>query len=250
MPCSTVGGFPKFHCRKFVSETRTLSLVEDLLTEKVRHGANEVWGLGLTDAQLDQFRQYASLLTEWNATRLNLTRLTAPQDIAVKHFLDSLALLTVWTPPQRARLLDVGTGAGLPGLALKIARPDLRVTLLDGTAKKLAFCRAVADALGLDGVETVHARAEDAAGQSGLAGQFDCVTARAVAPLERLLPWLAPFAAPGGTLIALKGAGVADEIAAARPVARRLGLTLAPPIAIALPGAEEPTVRQIVRVQT
>ena len=219
--------------------------MEDLLTETVRRGAAE-WGLRLSDEQLAQFARYAALLIEWNATRMNLTRLTSPRDIAVKHFLDSLGLLTVQTPPPGARLLDVGTGAGLPGLALKIARPDLKVALMDGTAKKLQFCRAVADDLGLAGVETVHARAEEAARRVDLAGKFDLVTARAVAPLERLLPWLAPFLAPGGAAASFKGVGVTEEVAAARPVAKRLGLTLALPAAFALPGAEEPTLRQIV----
>ena len=83
------------------------------------------WGLGLTEAQLAQFGRYAELLAEWNATRMNLTRLTAPRDIAVKHFLDSLAVLTATDIPEGAAVIDIGTGAGLPGLALKIARPDL-----------------------------------------------------------------------------------------------------------------------------
>ena len=98
----------------------------DELRSILRRGANETWFLALTDAQMDQFVRYAELLVEWNATRMNLTRLVSPRDIAVKHFLDSLALLTVLTPPQGARVIDVGTGAGLPGLALKIVRPDLR----------------------------------------------------------------------------------------------------------------------------
>ncbi len=213
----------------------------------MRRGAGE-WGLGLSEDQLAQFARYADLLTEWNATRMNLTRLTSPRDVAVKHFLDSLALLTVLTPLPGARALDVGTGAGLPGLALKIARPDLHLTLMDGTAKKLQFCRAVADDLGLAGVETLHARAEEAARQNDLTGRFDLVTARAVAPLARLLPWLAPFLAPRGVAAAFKGAGVPEEVAAARPVAKRLGLTLALPAAFALPGAEEPTLRQIVLI--
>ena len=223
-----------------------LTPVDESLTETVRRGANGIWGLGLSGEQLAQFARFADLLIEWNATRMNLTRLTSPRDIAVKHFLDSLALLTVLTPPPGARVLDVGTGAGLPGLALKIARPDLPVTLMDGTSKKLLFCRAVADDLELENVETVHARAEEATRRTDIAGRFDLVTARAVAPLERLLPWLTPFLAPGGVAAAWKGAGVAEEIAASRPVAKRLGLTLALPAAFALPEAEEPTERQIV----
>ena len=216
-----------------------------MLTEIVRRGTDE-WGLGLSGEQLAQFARYADLLIEWNATRMNLTRLTSPRDVAVKHFLDSLALLMVLAPPPGARALDVGTGAGLPGLALKIARPDLRLTLMDGTAKKLQFCRAVADALGLENVATVHARAEEATRRTDLAGQFDLVTARAVAPLERLLPWLSPFLAPSGVAAALKGTRVAEEVAAARPVARRLGLTLSLSAPVALPEAEEQTGRQIV----
>lgn len=214
------------------------------LRDILKRGANDAWALGLTDFQLHQFVRYAEMLVEWNATRMNLTRLVSPRDIAVKHFLDSLALLTVYVPPDGTRVLDVGTGAGLPGLALKIARPDLRVTLMDGTAKKLGFCRAVTDDLGLDAVEIVHARAEDAVKRPELAGRFDWVTARAVAPLDKLLPWLAPFAAPSGLLLSLKGIA-ADEVAATRPLAKRLGLTLNS-VSVPLPEAGEEIVRQIV----
>jgi 16S rRNA (guanine527-N7)-methyltransferase len=219
--------------------------VKETITQILQQGANDAWDLALTDTQIDQFVRYAELLVEWNATRMNLTRLVSPRDIAVKHFLDSLALLTVQTPPSKARVLDVGAGAGLPGLALQIARPDLHVTLMDGTAKKLQFCRAVADDLGLENVEIVHARAEDAAKRTNLAGRFDWVTARAVAPLDKLLPWLAPFAAPDGLLLSLKGIVADEELAAARPVAKRLGLTLSA-VSVPLPEAEEVIVRQIV----
>jgi len=219
--------------------------VNETVTQILQRGANDAWNLELSDTQIGQFVRYAEMLVEWNATRTNLTRLVSPRDIAVKHFLDSLALLTVSRPPPDARVLDVGTGAGLPGLALKIARPDLHVTLLDGTAKKLQFCRAVADDLGLDAVETVHARAEDAAKRPGLAGRFDWVTARAVAPLDKLLPWLVPFAASNGLLLSLKGIAALTELAAARPVAKRLGLTL-DTVSVPLPEAGEETVRQIV----
>ncbi len=202
--------------------------------------------MGLSDEQLGQFARYGALLAEWNATRLNLTRITTPRGIAVKHFLDSLAVLHAMRISPHSRLIDVGTGAGLPGLALKIARPDLALTLLDSTAKKLAFCRAVADDLGLNDVQIVHARAEDAGRLAAYAGQFDVAVARAVAPLETLLPWLAPFVRPGGLVAALKSVHVDDELPAARPIARRLGITLHSPISLLLPEAEEPTERRIV----
>ena len=220
--------------------------MEPALSDILRRGANDAWRLGLTEVQLGEFARYADLIVEWNATRLNLTRLTSPSDIAVKHFLDSLAVLTVVSFPPNSSLIDVGTGAGLPGLALKIARPDLRLTLLDGTAKKLAFCRAVADALGLENVQAIHARAEDAGRDPAHAAAYDFAVARAVAPLDKLLPWMAPFVRPGGLLVALKGANVADELPAARPVARRLHLSLRPPQFVTLPATEEPLGRHLV----
>ena len=220
--------------------------MESSLTDILRRGANDHWHLALTETQLAQFTRYAGLLVEWNATRLNLTRLVSPHDVAVKHFLDSLAPLTVVTIPQGASVIDVGTGPGLPGLAWKIARPDLRVTLLDSTAKKLAFCQAVANDLRLHDVRTLHARAEDAARLPVEHGMYDVAVARAVAPLDKLLPWMAPFLRLGGLLVALKGAGVAEEYPLARPIARRLGLTLSPPFSLELPEANEQTVRQIV----
>jgi 16S rRNA (guanine(527)-N(7))-methyltransferase RsmG len=219
----------------------------DELISILRRGANDEWRLGLTDLPISQFARYADLLVEWNATRMNLTRLTSPRDVAVKHFLDSLALLKAINIPEGIRVIDVGTGAGLPGIALKIARPDLDVTLLDSTAKKLTFCQTVIDALGLTGIRTIHGRAEEIGRSPEYHGQFSLVTARAVAALEKLLPWCAPFVKPGsGRIAALKGAMAEEELAVARPVAKRLRLKLGEPIAIALPEAEEETVRYIV----
>ncbi len=222
------------------------AFVLPILEEIVRRGANDAWQLGLSDSQLAQFARYGALLAEWNATRLNLTRITTLEGIAVKHFLDSLAVLHAANIPRNANTIDVGTGAGLPGLALKIARPDLALTLLDSTAKKLAFCRAVADELGFADVQIVHARAEDAGKWAEHAGRFDVAVARAVAPLDTLLPWLVPFVRPGGLVVALKSVHVDAELPAARPVARRLGVALSPPVSLFLPEADEPTERRIV----
>jgi 16S rRNA (guanine527-N7)-methyltransferase len=214
-----------------------------ILTSLLEQGANTEWDLNLDDRQLAQFTEYAELMIEWNATRMNLTRLISPQDIVIKHFLDSLALLKLAEITEGASLLDLGTGAGLPGIALKIARPDLHLVLMDGTAKKLTFCRAVCDRLSLSSVEFVHARAEDAERQPTLLRHFDYVVARAVAPLERLLPWCEPFVRPGGFIVAYKGASGAAEMSAARPIARRLGLTLLPIKETSLPISPDTLVR-------
>ena len=219
----------------------------DDLTSILQRGANDAWGLGLTDLQISQLVRYAEILVDWNANRMNLTRLTSTHDIAVKHFLDSLALLKTVGISRGTRIVDVGTGAGLPGIALKIARPDLDITLLDSTAKKLTFCRAVIDDLGLTGIDTVHGRAEEVGTSMEHGRRYGLVTARAVASMDKLLPWCAPFAAPrGGRIVAMKGALAVEELSTARPVAKRLRLRLDDPIEIALPEAEEETVRQIV----
>ena len=218
----------------------------DELISTLRRGANDVWQLGLTDQQLSQFARYAEILVDWNASRMNLTRLTSTQDVAVKHFLDSLALFKAIDIPDGTRLIDVGTGAGLPGIAVKIARPDVDVTLLDSTAKKLTFCQAVIDDLGLTGIRTIHGRAEELGRSTEHGGRYGLVTARAVASLDKLLGWCAPFVSQGGRIVALKGALAVEELTSARPVARTLRLRLDDPIAIALPEAEEETVRQII----
>ncbi len=221
----------------------------DEMLEIFRRGANDTWNMGLTNTQLAQFAKFAEMLVDWNANRMNLTRLVSPYDIAVKHFLDSLALLRAVALPNNASLIDIGTGAGLPGIALKIVRPDLRITLLDSTAKKLTFCRAVCEELGLTEIQTLHARAEEAGRHPDHARNYQVAVARAVAPLERLLPWCAPFLALNGMAVFLKGASVAEEIPPARPVARRLGLNLLLPTSVILPESEEDLQRTILVAQ-
>lgn len=182
------------------------------------------WSIDLTPDQEGQFEDYASLLVEWN-TRVNLTRLVDPREIAALHFLDSLALFQVMAVPEEALVLDIGTGAGFPGLPIKIARPDIKLTLLEATAKKLAFCQAVVDALGLTDVGTVHARAEDwvkRPGETGYDKAYDVVVARAVAPMETLLGWAMPYVARNGVFVAWKGAKAAEEMAQAGETAKRL----------------------------
>jgi 16S rRNA (guanine527-N7)-methyltransferase len=171
----------------------------------------EALGVRLSPGQREQFSHYSALLREGKRA-FNLTALVDPLDIAVKHFVDALSVLTV-LPEGPLWLVDIGTGAGFPGLPLKIARPELAVTLVEATAKKAGWVRQTAGALGLDGVEVVAARAEELAHRPEHRGQYDVAVARAVAPLAALLELCAPFLRVGGLLVAEKSAaGVESEL--------------------------------------
>ncbi len=186
------------------------------------------WGIPCSSEQLDQLMRFRDILLEWNAERMNLTRLVSPTEIAVEHFLDSASLLTVLSIAPGATLLDVGAGAGFPSLPLAILRPDIKVALLEATAKKLDFCEAAARAasLDMDRLWFVHARAEDSHVQRELGSIFDVVTARAVAPLVKLAPWCAAYMKRrSGIFAALKGAVVEDEIRDSQPMLSSLGLS-------------------------
>jgi 16S rRNA (guanine(527)-N(7))-methyltransferase RsmG len=178
-------------------------------------------GIPLEPEQLRQFALYAEMLLEWNK-RMNLTAITEPEDIAIKHFLDSLLLLKCVKPPQGESVIDVGTGAGFPGLPLKIARPDLRLTLLDSSAKRVCFLQAAAKALGIE-AEAIQGRAEELGQKPGHREGYGLVTARAVAALPVLCEYCLPLARPGGTFAALKGPGIGAEAEAAMPAIAKLG---------------------------
>lgn len=171
----------------------------------------------------DQFVTYQQLLEDWNA-RINLTGDAAFDALLDKHLMDSLTPLTAQgLLPNGATVIDVGSGAGLPGIPLAIARPDLKITLLDSLKKRIDFLDAVTGALGLTNVTTVHARAEDAAHSVRFREQYDVALARAVAALPVLMELLLPFVKPGGQSICYKGPSVADELAAGSKAARMLG---------------------------
>ena len=143
-------------------------------------------GLALAPDQLDRFERYCAALIDWNR-RVNLTAITDPIDVARRHFLDSLSVLSVCEMRAGDRLVDVGSGAGFPGLPIRIARPDLQVTLLEATRKKCEFLRRVVDALDLSDVAIVNARAEDAARAATHRAQYDWALARAVADMATLV---------------------------------------------------------------
>ncbi len=176
-------------------------------------------GVTLSEHQLAQFDRYAGLLCEWNE-KMNLTGITDPYGIVIRHFLDSLTLVPFL--PENATLIDVGTGAGFPAIPAAIARPDIRVTLLDSLNKRLTFLNAVCEELSLSCV-TVHARAEDGGHKAELREQFDVATARAVAALPTLCEYCVPFVKKGGAFVALKGPESDNELDAALKASKTLG---------------------------
>lgn len=183
-------------------------------------------GVMLSDRQLDMFDVFTTLLLEWNK-KFNLTRITEPEEIAVKHYLDSLSLLAAVDMPANSTMIDVGAGAGFPGIPLKIAVPALKITLLDSVRKKLAFLEAVTRELGLGDVELVHGRAEDLGRERSYRERFDFAASRAVAALNVLAELCIPFCRVGGTFAAYKGADIDEELEKAGSAIRILGGELA-----------------------
>lgn len=177
------------------------------------------FGITPTEEMCSRFAQYEKLLVEWNE-KMNLTAITAHDEVMNKHFVDSISCQSLI--PKGALLADVGTGAGFPGLPLKIVRPDIQVTLIDALAKRLTFLDAVTDALGLSGAETVHMRAEDA-GHSDMRETFDVATARAVANLPVLCEYCLPLVKKGGVFLALKGREGEEEAKKAEKAVKILG---------------------------
>lgn len=177
--------------------------------------------IDLCDTKLDQFDKYAELLVYWNE-RINLTAILDPEEILYKHFLDSLMLLKYTDIPTGAKLIDVGTGAGFPGVVLLIARPDICITLMDSTKKKLTVIEDILENIGLS-ANVVHSRAEDAGKSEAFREQYDFATARAVTNLRDLSEICIPFVKKGGYFIPLKGADAKEEINSAENAIDTLG---------------------------
>ena len=179
------------------------------------------FGVELDNTALERFDTYGRLLAEWNG-KINLTAITDPDGIALKHFADSLSVLRYCEIPQGASLIDVGTGAGFPGLALLIARPDIHLTLLDSTKKKLTVIEDILKNIGLEAV-LLHSRAEEAGQNRQYREKFDFATARAVANLRELAEYCLPFVKPGGSFISMKAAKAEEELAGAEKAIAALG---------------------------
>ena len=207
-------------------------------------GAAATYGLTLSEEQLRRFQKYYDLLLEWNG-RMNLTAITEPREVALKHIIDSLA---GWKDhmAEDSRLIDVGTGAGFPGIPLKIYRPNLRLTLLDSLGKRVKFLEAVTEELGLEGAICIHGRAEDAARNKNLREKFQIAVSRAVARLPILAEYCLPFVEPGGMFLAWKGAQYREEAQEAQRAVTLLGGKDIEMEEIHLPGMEDQ--RAILRI--
>ncbi|MCK6625276.1 MAG: 16S rRNA (guanine(527)-N(7))-methyltransferase RsmG [Anaerolineae bacterium] len=203
----------------------------------LRNGAQQ-FNLTLTDAQLAAFEQYSQELMAWNQ-RVNLTSITAPDEIATKHFLDSLSLYPLLAElPSTLALIDVGTGAGFPGLPLKLVLPQIRLTLLESTGKKTAFLQHLIQVLNLTGVSVLTARAEEASRRPDQRERYDVATARAVAVLPVLAEYTLPFVKQGGLVIVQKGQHPADEIKAAANALGILGGKVSQVLPVTVPGLD------------
>ena len=180
-------------------------------------------GMELTEEQLSLFDSYYELLVEKNKV-MNLTGITEYGEVVTKHFLDSLSLVKVKELAGRTmRVLDLGTGAGFPGLPLKIAFPELHITLMDSLNKRILFLQEVIDLLGLSGITAVHARAEEAARRQEYREAYDLCVSRAVAKLNSLSEFCLPFVRPGGCFIPYKSGTIEEELSEARRAIRELG---------------------------
>ena len=211
------------------------------------------WGeennLEITGRQADQLDRYAQLLVEWNE-KMNLTAITDPEGVLVKHLMDSLTVLrSLPAAGEKVRLIDVGTGAGFPGIPLAVMREELELTLLDSLNKRLVFLEAVCRALGLE-ARCVHARAEEAGRQKAHREKYNVATARAVAALPALCEYCLPLVVPGGVFLAMKGPDGEREAQEAASAIKVLGGKLAGIDEWQLPPVEgEAAERKILRIQ-
>ena len=211
------------------------------------------WGeennLEITGRQADQLDRYAQLLVEWNE-KMNLTAITDPEGVLVKHLMDSLTVLrSLPAAGEKVRLIDVGTGAGFPGIPLAVMREELELTLLDSLNKRLVFLEAVCRALGLE-ARCVHARAEEAGRQKAHREKYNVATARAVAALPALCEYCLPLVVPGGVFLAMKGPDGEREVQEAASAIKVLGGKLSGIDEWQLPPVEgEAAERKILRIQ-
>jgi len=200
--------------------------------------AKQLLGIRLTPSQLSALARYEQELLEWNS-RFNLTAIAEPAEVRVKHFLDSLTCMLAMRDSAMDKLVDVGTGAGFPGLPLKIIQPAMQLTLIESVGKKADFCRHVVKTLKLEGVEVIQERVEMVGRLPGHREIYDWAAARAVAGLPVLVEYLLPLVKVGGRMLAMKGESGPAEAQSAEGALRLLGGCLRQLIPVTLPGVAE-----------
>ena len=214
------------------------------VTEILKNYITE-YGIEVDNELFKKLDIYASLLKEWNE-KINLTAILDDEGIAVKHFLDCLLVGKYADFKKGDKIIDVGTGAGFPGLVLAAAYPDCQITLLDSTGKKLKAVEDIALNMGVSNVQIVHMRAEDAGKKPEFREQYNYATARAVAELRVLLEYTLPFVKVGGSFLSLKGASAIDEIDGAKGALKTLGGKINQINEFSLPGGDK---RAIINVK-
>ena len=208
--------------------------------------AAEEYGVDINEQQLKAYDTYYQLLVEWN-NKINLTAITEPQPVAIKHMIDSISCFKPEIFSPGATVIDVGTGAGFPGLPLKIFQPQLQLTLLDSLNKRVKFLQCVVDQLQLTQTTVIHARAEEAARQKLYREKFDIAVSRAVARLPVLCEYCLPFVSVGGYFVALKGMQYQSEAAEAEKAVDILGGRIEEIVPVKLPGIDD--VRAVIYIK-
>jgi len=180
--------------------------------ERLAERASSLLNIELNATQLEQLAAYETEMLQWNDERTNLTAITDPDEVEVRHFLDSMSILAFVEVEQGSKVADIGTGAGLPGLVLKIVRPDIELLLVESVGKKAEFLQYMADTLRLSNVQVLNERAEEAGQMPGYREQYDLVVARSVAAMPSLAEYMLPLCKVGGRCVAMKGGTAIKEV--------------------------------------